>query len=75
MSPSTIIARLLAPVAQLDRALGFEPSGREFESLRVRNLMLLPFEKFHHMSVLAFVQARKIFSLFLSADFEKTVGG
>ena len=25
-----------APVAQLDRASGFEPEGREFESLRVR---------------------------------------
>ena len=27
-----------APVAQLDRVLGFEPSGREFESLRARQL-------------------------------------
>src|SRR5688572_7421581 len=26
-----------APVAQLDRVLGFEPSGREFESLRARH--------------------------------------
>ena len=25
-----------APVAQLDRVLGYEPSGREFESLRAR---------------------------------------
>ena len=25
---------ITAPVAHLDRALGFEPSGREFESLR-----------------------------------------
>ena len=25
-----------APVAQLDRASGFEPEGREFESLRAR---------------------------------------
>ena len=29
-------ARHKAPVAQLDRVLGFEPSGREFESLRAR---------------------------------------
>ena len=29
-----------APVAQLDRVLGFEPSGREFESLRARHLHL-----------------------------------
>jgi hypothetical protein len=27
-----------APVAQLDRASGFEPEGREFESLRARSL-------------------------------------
>ena len=27
-----------APVAQLDRALGFEPSGRRFESVRARQL-------------------------------------
>ncbi len=27
-----------APVAQLDRVLGYEPSGREFESLRARQL-------------------------------------
>src|ERR1700746_1957437 len=28
-----------APVAQLDRAPGFEPGGREFESLRARQLI------------------------------------
>src|SRR5690349_12536599 len=28
----------LAPVAQLDRAPGFEPGGREFESLRARQV-------------------------------------
>ena len=27
---------LSAPVAQLDRACGYEPQGREFESLRAR---------------------------------------
>ena len=26
-----------APVAQLDRVLGYEPRGREFESLRARH--------------------------------------
>ncbi len=31
-----------APVAQLDRVIGYEPIGREFESLRVRH----PLEKF-----------------------------
>jgi hypothetical protein len=28
---------LRAPVAQLDRAFGYEPKGREFESLRARH--------------------------------------
>ena len=27
-----------APVAQLDRVLGYEPNGREFESLRVHHI-------------------------------------
>ena len=38
-----------APVAQLDRVRGYEPRGREFESLRARhkNNHLQPFEKFH----------------------------
>ena len=27
-----------APVAQLDRVLGYEPSGREFESLQARHI-------------------------------------
>jgi len=30
---------LAAPVAQLDRASGFEPEGREFESLRARETL------------------------------------
>ena len=29
-----------ASVAQLDRASGFEPEGREFESLRARHIFL-----------------------------------
>ena len=29
--------QVYAPVAQLDRVLGYEPSGREFESLRARH--------------------------------------
>ena len=28
-----------APVAQLDRACGYEPQGREFESLRARQTL------------------------------------
>ena len=30
----------IAPVAQLDRVGGFEPLGREFESLRVRHSLI-----------------------------------
>ena len=31
------ILRVCAPLAQLDRAFGYEPKGREFESLRARH--------------------------------------
>ena len=39
-----------APVAQLDRASGFEPEGREFESLRARHSpqCLCGFQEFVH---------------------------
>ena len=36
----SIVALQYAPVAQLDRVPGFEPGGREFESLRARHLAL-----------------------------------
>ena len=32
-----IVNVIYAPVAQLDRVLGYEPIGREFESLRVHH--------------------------------------
>ena len=35
-----IINSVDAPVAQLDRVLGYEPNGREFESLRVHQMEL-----------------------------------
>ncbi len=35
---ATVVA-YQAPVAQLDRVLGFEPSGRRFESVRARQLL------------------------------------
>ncbi len=35
------ILRTSAPVAQLDRASGYEPEGREFESLRARHSSFL----------------------------------
>ena len=35
---SNELASVTAPVAQLDRVGGFEPLGREFESLRVRHI-------------------------------------
>ena len=31
----------VAPVAQLDRVLGYEPRGREFESLRARHCTII----------------------------------
>ena len=31
-------SRIYAPVAQLDRVLGYEPSGQEFESLQARHI-------------------------------------
>ena len=37
-----LTALLCAPLAQLDRASGYEPEGREFESLRARHTFLLP---------------------------------
>ena len=41
----------VAPVAQLDRASGFEPEGREFESLRARQFL-------RHFVLRAFRQKR-----------------
>ncbi len=37
---SLVIDFKYAPVAQLDRVPGFEPGGREFESLRARQINL-----------------------------------
>ena len=34
------ICHLSAPVAQLDRVSGYEPEGREFESLRARHFFI-----------------------------------
>ena len=34
-----VVSLINAPVAQLDRAPGYEPGGREFESLRARQLI------------------------------------
>src|SRR5438552_9692710 len=36
-----IVNSVSAPVAQLDRASGYEPEGREFESPRARHLIEL----------------------------------
>ena len=35
--------RYNAPVAQLDRVLGYEPSGQRFESSRARHLFCIKF--------------------------------
>jgi hypothetical protein len=37
----SLVSLISAPVAQLDRASGYEPEGREFESLRARQLTKL----------------------------------
>ena len=38
MKTTTVIGpTIAAPVAQLDRVSGYEPEGREFESLRARH--------------------------------------
>ena len=37
---------IYAPVAQLDRVPGYEPGGREFESLRARQFPKLDINKF-----------------------------
>ena len=36
--PSALCGENSAPVAQLDRVPGYEPGGREFESLRARQM-------------------------------------
>ena len=38
----SLIIAAHAPVAQLDRVLGYEPRGQEFESLRARHLIPQP---------------------------------
>ena len=38
-----IVNSVSAPVAQLDRASGYEPEGREFESPRAHHFLNLPF--------------------------------
>ncbi len=39
--PAFLSEQPCAPVAQLDRVGGFEPLGREFESLRARHFTFL----------------------------------
>lgn len=41
MQAIVIYEKFKAPIAQLDRVLGFEPSGREFESLWARQIINL----------------------------------
>ena len=43
------ILRTSAPVAQLDRASGYEPEGREFESLRARHSKTCPHSCLGHL--------------------------
>lgn len=40
-----------APVAQLDRVPGYEPGGREFESLRARHLQVIALSHLIYLGV------------------------
>src|ERR1700730_15566606 len=42
LSTGNFLPRKFAPLAQLDRASGYEPEGREFESLRAHHSFTLP---------------------------------
>ncbi len=44
-----------APVAQLDRVLGYEPSGREFESLQARH-KIKHLQRSHFRQILSVLQ-------------------
>ena len=46
----------IAPLAQLDRASGYEPEGREFESLRAHHSFKHPPRKSHPQFWVQFVQ-------------------
>ncbi len=45
-SNPSLSATAIAPVAQLDRVSGYEPGGREFESLRARHKITHQFKYF-----------------------------
>ena len=49
-----------APVAQLDRASGYEPEGREFESPRAHHLFLLYHSLGDNRSLLIFGLGRNV---------------
>ena len=47
---------LIAPVAQLDRACGYEPQGREFESLRARQRLYIQSKVFDYYRSMGLVR-------------------
>jgi hypothetical protein len=59
-APCDLQSEADAPVAQLDRAAGFEPVGRGFKSLRARHIFMLeglaPLDSPHARSPFDFAQ-------------------
>lgn len=54
---------LRAPLAQLDRVAGFEPVGREFESLRARHFIQAYFPHSETKKIMRHLLHDKVFRL------------
>lgn len=62
-----------APVAQLDRVLGYEPSGQRFESFRVRHFYIVTFIKiFFTIQHIYYISFLYLF-IFNYLKYEKTI--
>lgn len=62
-----------APVAQLDRVLGYEPSGQRFESFRVRHFYIITFIKiFFTIQYICYIYFLHLF-IFNHLKYEKTI--
>lgn len=62
-----------APVAQLDRVLGYEPSGQRFESFRVRHFHIVTFIKiFFTIQHIYYISFLYLF-IFNYLKYEKTI--
>ncbi len=62
-----------APIAQLDRVLGYEPSGQRFESSRVRHFYIVTFIKiFFTIQHIYYISFLYLF-IFNYLKYEKTI--